>query len=77
MLVIKCIEKYKDKNGVITHYKIQDSQGEIRIVTSKQLKTAIQNKQVDCANLALTSNNRLIDKKRRKETIKSYSCIYI
>ena len=63
MIIIKCINKIKNKHNVITHYQIQDTQGNIKIVTAQQLKTAIMNEQVECVNLQLTSDNKLIDNK--------------
>ena len=67
MLVIKCIEKIRDSKGRITHYKIQDTKGNTKIVTAKQLKVAISNMQVNCVNLTLTSDNRLIDKEDKNK----------
>lgn len=67
MLVIRCIEKIRDNNGRITHYKIQDTERNIKIVTANQLKVAISNMQVNCINLTLTSDNRLIDKETKEE----------
>ena len=67
MLVIKCIEKIRDSKGRITHYKIQDTKGNTKVVTANQLKVAITNMQVNCINLTLTSDNRLIDKEAKED----------
>ena len=58
---IRCINKKRDKNNNIIAYRIQDLSGKQMDVTPEQLKIAIFNYQVDCTNLRLTSNNRLID----------------
>lgn len=61
MLTVKCIKKYRNKHGVIIQYELQDIAGESRIVSAESLKIAIKNNQVNCVNLLLTSDNRLID----------------
>ena len=53
MLVVTCIEKIRHKNGVITHYKLRDNNGVVKIVTAKQLKTAMMNGLVQCNNLKI------------------------
>lgn len=63
MITIKCLCKKYNKNGVITHYKIQDIYGKEMIVTAQQLREAMIKNQVQCVNLKLTSNNRIVDKK--------------
>lgn len=66
MLTVKCIERIRGRSGAIEFYKIQDIQGEQRVVTANQLKQAIRNKQVICSNLTLTSDNRLIGNINKK-----------
>lgn len=62
MRIITCLGKKKNNNGVITQYKIADKNN-VMLVTPKQLKEAIKSKKVECINLKLTADNRLIDKK--------------
>ena len=59
---VKCIDKQRDKNNVITAYLLSDLCNKQMAVTPEQLKNAIFNYQVDCVNLTLTSDNRLVDK---------------
>ena len=66
MQKVKCIAKKKDKNGIITQYQVQDTNGKVTTVTPQQLKEAIKNNKVECINLTLTSDNRLIN--RGKDT---------
>lgn len=66
---VKCIAKKKDKNGVITQYKVQDINGKVIEVTPQQLKDAIKNKKVECVNLTLTSNNRLVNKAKYVKSV--------
>lgn len=63
MIQAKCIEKFRDKQGKIYGYKIQDKNGREKNVTSKELKCAIECKQLEVVNLTLTKDGRLIDKK--------------
>ena len=60
MLTVRCLGKKYNKN-VITHYTLQDNAGNIKVVTAEQLKSAMINKQVECNNLILTSDNRIIE----------------
>ena len=69
MIVCKCIEKFKDANGKIYGYKLQDINGGTIDVVPKELKEAIKSKQVEVINLTLTSDNRLIDNKNKKQDI--------
>ena len=61
-LKVKCVEKIRDKNNNIINYKIADNKGEEIIVDAKQLKEKIKAYQVECLNLTLTSDNRLVDR---------------
>ena len=61
MLQAKCIEKIRDKNNLITAYKLQDTQGNNTTISAQQLKQAIKANQINIVNLKLTSDNRLID----------------
>lgn len=72
MIQAKCINKIKNKYGVIEQYTLQDKTGETITVTSKQLKDAILAGKIEIVNLQLTKNNRLMDK-NIEDTLKSYS----
>lgn len=61
-LKVKCVEKIRDKNNNIVNYRIADNNGAEIIVDAKQLKEKIKTYQVECLNLTLTSDNRLVDK---------------
>lgn len=63
MIVVRCIEKFRDKNNVIIGYRLQDSQGVAKDVYPDQLKVAIRNQQITVINLTLTSDNKLIESK--------------
>lgn len=65
----KCIQKFRDKNGNIKGYRLQDTQGKSLDVKPDQLKMAIFSKQVNVTNLKLTADSRLIDKS--EEELKS------
>ena len=67
MIQAKCIEKFRDKHNQIYGYRLQDTQGNLKDVTSDQLKQAIKNKQINIINLTLTSDNRLIDTTPNKQ----------
>ena len=59
-MLVRCIAKKKDKNGVINQYIVQYISGKIMAVTPQQLKEAIKSKNIECINLTLTSDDRLI-----------------
>lgn len=60
-LKVKCLDKQRDKNNNITAYLLTDEQSKQMTVTPQQLKNAMFNYQVDCINLTLTSDGRLVD----------------
>lgn len=63
MVYVTCIEKIRDKSGNnIVAYKLQDINGEIRTLSSDDLKLNMLNKNINVNNLKLTQDNRLIDK---------------
>lgn len=66
MITARCIDK-SIVNKIKT-YKLIDTQGNIIEITSSNLKEAIKNKQIDVINLKLTTDNRLISIKRKKQT---------
>lgn len=62
MLECKCIQKYKDKKGVIEGYDIAYGNS-TRTMTANELKAMIKNNKIRVLNLTLTKDGRLIDKK--------------
>ncbi|MBO5390179.1 MAG: hypothetical protein J6A59_18955 [Lachnospiraceae bacterium] len=62
MVQAKCVQKFRDRHGIIYGYTIEDIYGNRKDVTPDDLKNAILNKQIDIVNLKLTSDNRLINK---------------
>lgn len=60
---VEVVAKIRDKNNVITGYRLFDLAGGRRDVTAAALKQAIKSGQVNVKNLKLTSDGRLIDKK--------------
>lgn len=65
MKVVRCINKRKCGNKIVA-YELQDKKLNIFIMASGELKNAIKSKQIYCTNLRLTSDNKLISPKRRK-----------
>ena len=61
LLLICCIDKIYKGNKIIA-YVIEDQYHRRNEVTPEQLKDAIRNRTVECINLTLTSDNRLISK---------------
>lgn len=60
-----CIEKFRDSNGKIIGYRLQDDSGRCLDIEAEQLKLAIFSNQLEVSNLKLTSDSRLIEKKKR------------
>lgn len=60
MIKAVCVEKYKDKNGNIIGYKLQDNNGRQLRFDAGQVKQAIFLNQLEVINLKLTSDGRLI-----------------
>ena len=67
MVNVTCTYRFRDKYNNVKGYRIQDSMGATRDISSGQLKLAIKNGRINVTNLTLTSDNRLVDKV--KETI--------
>lgn len=61
MIQAKCVQKFRDKNGKIYGYRLQDLNGQTQDVKPENLKQAISNNQLHVINLKLTSDNRLVD----------------
>lgn len=73
MLIVKCVDKVRQCGRAIKFYKLQDRNGNIRTVEADQLKALMYNKQIECINLKLTSNGRIIDTKTSKEHEDKYN----
>lgn len=55
-----CVSKVRSKQGIITHYRVNDAAGNSKLVEKNKLKELIYNYMLDCINLTLTSDNRLV-----------------
>ncbi len=64
---VKCIEKIRDKTGVIVGYTMQSIDGSIKDFDAIYVKEKIIKGEWDVVNLTLTSNKKLVDKKRNNE----------
>lgn len=62
MVVCRCVHKYRNKQGQIYGYRLQDLNGNLHDTTPDILKNAIYKNQITVLNLQLTSNGRLMDK---------------
>lgn len=62
MVYCQCIEKIKNKNGIITHYKIFDFENDTRVVTKEALKSVINAGKLTVVNLKLSVDNKLVDR---------------
>ena len=60
MAKVRCTQRIRDKRGRISHYMIEDTNGNSTIVPTNKLKYAINNKKVNVDNLKMTSDGRLI-----------------
>lgn len=66
MISVKCIQKFRDKNNHIYGYRLQDINGKTQDVKPENLKQAIRCNQIHVINLALTSDNRLVDSSEKQ-----------
>lgn len=57
-----CVSKVRGKQGIITHYRVSDAAGNSKLVEKNKLKELIYNYMLDCINLTLTQDNRLVVK---------------
>ena len=71
MLVAKCIEKIRDKNGKIVKYRLQDKTGSQTELEAKLVKKFILESQMDIVNLQVTADGRLVDKTEDNSQYKS------
>lgn len=57
-----CVSKVRSKQGIITHYRVNDAAGNSKLVEKNKFKELIYNYMLDCVNLTLTQDNRLVVK---------------
>lgn len=57
-----CVSKVRGKQGIITHYRVNDAAGNSKLVEKNKLKELMYNYMIDCINLTLTQDNRLVVK---------------
>lgn len=57
-----CVSKLRNKQGIITHYRVSDTNGNSRLIEKNKLKELIYNYMLECINLTLTQDNRLVIK---------------
>lgn len=57
-----CVSKVRSKQGIITHYRVNDAAGNSKLVEKNKLKELIYNYMLECVNLTLTQDNRLVVK---------------
>ena len=57
-----CVSKVRGKQGIITHYRVSDTYGNSRLIEKNKFKELIYNYMLDCINLTLTQDNRLVVK---------------
>lgn len=69
MLIVKCTDKIYDKSGRIIQYKLENKDGEVKLISSEKLKQAIKDGQVYVINLKLAKGDRLIHNEN-KNTVK-------
>lgn len=64
---VLCVEKFRDKNGVIKGYRIKYENGTVQDVKAEELKANIKSGQIEVVNLTLTVDGKLVDKGQIKE----------
>lgn len=57
-----CVSKVRSKQGIITHYRVSDAAGNSKLIEKNKFKELIYNYMLDCINLTLTQDNRLVVK---------------
>lgn len=62
MIECTCVEKFRNKSGVIIGYRLKDATGNLMDFDANDVKNGIRNKEVRIDNLTLTSDDRIIDK---------------
>lgn len=62
MMKVRCLEKHRNKNGVIIGYTLQNQLGEIIQATPQQVRVELQGEVYNFTNLQLDKAGRIIDK---------------
>ena len=65
MIKARYILKFKDKQGRITGYRLEDENGLMKDFKSEDIKQNIRSGKLEIINLKLTTDNRLIDRKEK------------
>ena len=73
MIKVNCVKRFKDNNGRIYGYRLQDIYGNTRDFKPEDLKDEIRNGRLSVVNLTLTSDNRLIACEIQESSLSSYS----
>lgn len=63
MQIMTCTQKFRNRRNVITHYELKDTNGNTVNIEKMELKQAILQGNIAVDNLALTYDNKLVDKK--------------
>lgn len=66
MVEVTCTYTFRNKNGGIVGYRIQDRNGEVRDIKKDVLKDLIKRHEIMVNNLTLTSDNRLVSKTNKQ-----------
>lgn len=61
---VMCINKRRNKDNLIYAYDLVDGDGTIKTFTTRELKHAVRNGFLTVRNLTMTSDGRLVDKKK-------------
>lgn len=77
MIRVRCIEKFKDKNGKIIGYRLIDQNKLIRDFKADDVKNYIKTGVLEVVNLTLTSDNRLVEHKSINEDNKQDKILYM
>ena len=75
MIIVKCIDKFKDKQGKIIGYRLLDQNNLTKDFKADDVKHYIKTGVLDVINLTLTSDNRLVESK--KYTVDKQTCTNI
>lgn len=62
MIVAKCIENNRDRNGKLISYTLMDLEGNCKTVNPQQLKAAIKAEKIVVVNMKITDSGRLQEK---------------
>ena len=75
MIKARYIEKFKDKQGRIIGYRLEDENGLTKDFKSEDIKQNIRSGNLEVINLKLTTDNRLIDRKEKatNKPVKQYT----